>query len=812
MGSYRRSDGKFFLAAAAGALALLVVIMRAEPLMASPPSIPYGGYNVTSSVGVGLPFYPDEVKGYFDDRSAGAGIHSPTLDRMASSSGSVLGQASDEQGEIGRVTTNEELNAFIDGLPRDYMRRLSLGKFPSYSAAGDYENAFETHLLIFSNPPSSDAHELKGLGRPIIYLQGGIHGNESSGTEALLAIASDLASGGESFLEKVSVIILPRLNMDGAWRYQRGTNSVNPGFGDMDQNRDAVSVITPQMRAVRNMLTVFRPDVAIDLHEMGYRVPDSYTYTATGGFAGYTSFLDNDIATLAAHPYNVPSEVTGLAYELQRGIRDDLASVGLKASTYFTPASMVPGYGSLRRDFGVTSGVVPGGYMTYPSMIMEGAPDESISDSAVSLLPSVSLLFETRMPQVLVNYRTRVYAHYSAARSVISQVAARPSVFLDAVASGAAETAAMGEDPESSEDIVLWVRQEEAAAWDIPSVTIARDGVSADALTVEKLYRNDSLTPVMSVKRPYAYVISADEAESDAIASRLALTGVAMSRLGQGVTTEAEAYKIESVVPSTDPGVSYEARSCDYMPKDNSPITYAINAVSSSTGEATFRGGSYLFLMADPSANLAALAVEPMANCNLGNYWLSLSRDGKGDASGFIRIEEGGEYPVYRLAKPVDLPLVPVTSEMPFVSGAYVPASRPFNPADADADAAFGYSFTIADPVTGRAPEAFRMELPTARNGVPLRSWSLYDWSSSSYEESPVGLADGVPVLDVSSRFISADGHVLAIAHDRAPGVIQNATASSGGGCTANRRQILIAPIALLLASGMTRFRRAAHR
>ena len=59
--------------------------------------------------------------------------------------------------------------------------------------------------------------ELGALGRPVIWLIGQQHGNEPAGGEAMLALASALAQGELApLLAKVSVVIVPRANVDGA--------------------------------------------------------------------------------------------------------------------------------------------------------------------------------------------------------------------------------------------------------------------------------------------------------------------------------------------------------------------------------------------------------------------------------------------------------------------------------------------------------------------------------------------------------------------------------------------------------------------
>lgn len=69
--------------------------------------------------------------------------------------------------------------------------------------------------------------------------------------------------------------MIPRFNVDGAWRYTQGTNTANPVWGQpglprgFDQNRDHTSFSSPITRTIHTVVNAYRPDVCID-HEMGY--------------------------------------------------------------------------------------------------------------------------------------------------------------------------------------------------------------------------------------------------------------------------------------------------------------------------------------------------------------------------------------------------------------------------------------------------------------------------------------------------------------------------------------------------------------
>ena len=708
----------------------------------------YGGYNLASDKASAFELYPDAVKSYFDERVRDVTLHTPTLDRMRA--GGEL--ASDAQGDLARFTSNEELALFLDELPRAFLRVLCLGSFPTYDdGAGEVSATFDLPLLVFSNPAVSDAHALRALGRPLVYLQGSIHGDEPSGAEALLAVALDLAANRGGLLDKLSVIIVPRLNMDGAWRNERDTKGVGPDFPSLDLNRDAVAAISPVTRAVRNMLAIWRPDVCADFHEMGYLFDGSYEYTEGDAISGYPLYYGFELATLVAHPENVPDGVTNLAYELEQGVWTALAEVGLETGRYIYPADMVPGYTQLGMDAQVD----------YPSQMMEGPPDECITDSAASLAPSVAILCEARSPQVLTNFKSRVYAHYTAAHSVLKQVAARPAVFRDTVAAGGAAVTAMGRSPGNSDPVTLWVKQAERATASTKALLLdpKRQHVTEQDIVHDILHTNEELTSVKSVQRPYAYAISLDERIAAPLAARLALAGASVERLGAGVTLVLEGYRIGSVLPTWHEGLSYSVRSGDYFSSGQGQVlSHAIADATTFEVPGVLPAGAYVLRMAQPSANLAALALEPLANRNLGNYWYSLTERGL-DASGYIPFTVGGEWPVYRCLSPADLPLADVMFAFPLLRGAYVARALPL---DLPKDALLGYRF-LAERATGEIPQSFEVFTPLAAANTAVGTWYGYEWGDGEFSPLALRANDGVPVLTVSPRHIANDGEVLLI-------------------------------------------------
>lgn len=141
--------------------------------------------------------------------------------------------------------------------------------------------------IVASRPRVSAPAEARRLGRPVVYVQGNIHGGEVEGKEALLALLRDLTGPGKrNVLDSVILIAVPIYNADGNERFARqevnrgsqngpeivGSRANGQGF---DLNRDYMKAEAPETRASLAMFTAWNPHVFVDLH------------TTNGSYHGY---------------------------------------------------------------------------------------------------------------------------------------------------------------------------------------------------------------------------------------------------------------------------------------------------------------------------------------------------------------------------------------------------------------------------------------------------------------------------------------------------------------------------------------------
>ena len=132
--------------------------------------------------------------------------------------------------------------------------------------------------VVASRPLVRSPDQAMTLQRPIVYVQGNIHGGEVEGKEALLMLLRDLAfEQRPNVLDSLVLIAVPVYNIDGNENLgpqERNRSEQNgpaiiglrPNAAGRDLNRDYVKAETPETRASLAMFNAWNPDVFVDLH------------------------------------------------------------------------------------------------------------------------------------------------------------------------------------------------------------------------------------------------------------------------------------------------------------------------------------------------------------------------------------------------------------------------------------------------------------------------------------------------------------------------------------------------------------------
>jgi hypothetical protein len=108
----------------------------------------------------------------------------------------------------------------------------------------------------------------KGVTKVMLWSQ--MHGDEPTATMALLDIFKFLAKNPEhtvskTILEKLTLLVIPMINPDGAERFKRRTAQM------IDMNRDAQALTTPESRILKRTRDQYKPDYGFNLHDQDPR-------------------------------------------------------------------------------------------------------------------------------------------------------------------------------------------------------------------------------------------------------------------------------------------------------------------------------------------------------------------------------------------------------------------------------------------------------------------------------------------------------------------------------------------------------------
>jgi hypothetical protein len=178
------------------------------------------------------------------------------------------------------TSSHADVLAFLDSLERAgaVVRRGTLG----HSAEGR-----EIPWLVLSRPMVDGPAEAHRAGKPVVFLQGNIHGGEIEGKEAALMLLRDLTLGPlRPLLDSVVLLVVPIYNADGndafgpGNRQRPGQNGPDligrrPNGQGLDLNRDYVKQEAPETRGAALLIDAWDPDLFIDLH------------TTNGSYHGY---------------------------------------------------------------------------------------------------------------------------------------------------------------------------------------------------------------------------------------------------------------------------------------------------------------------------------------------------------------------------------------------------------------------------------------------------------------------------------------------------------------------------------------------
>ncbi|HXW24095.1 MAG TPA: M14 family metallopeptidase [Xanthobacteraceae bacterium] len=438
-------------------------------------------------------------------------------------------------------TSQAEMEAFLAAL-KARVPALVLGSL------GRSQQGRDIPYLLFTQEGLADPAAVVALGRPILWFIGLQHGNEPAGGEAMLALCAMLADGDlKPFLDKVSVVVVPRANPDGAAAFTRATAS------RADLNRDHILLTLPESAALHGKLVELPPDVVIDAHE--FSVANRWLQKFGVIEASDAMFL------YATHPMVHPG-VTALADGLFRSALEGAWQAhGLKSFWYHTTS-----------------------YRPNDKLVSMGGNAPGIARNTFGLMGAVSFLIETRGVGVgMQGFERRVATHVVAAKAVIAAAAGEAARLHDAVVAARRDTAA---------DRAALVVAHRLAVGPV-ELPMLDPKSGADRPTEVPFRDSRAVTPTTQRARPAGYVLLG---EAGAAARRLALNAVAVCALAVPAAIEAEGFVLKGAIKavnreSINPDQSVEA--------DLAAKSLALPA------------GALYVPMNQPAAGIVAAALEP---------------------------------------------------------------------------------------------------------------------------------------------------------------------------------------------------------
>jgi hypothetical protein len=137
-----------------------------------------------------------------------------------------------------------------------------------------------------------------GKGKTNVFLWSQMHGDEPTATSALFDLFNFLKQGSlfqqdiKTILQNLELYFVPMLNPDGAQVFKR-RNAM-----DIDINRDALRLVTPEARLLKQLSSEISPEYAFNLHDQ------EIYYSA--GFSKYPATM-----SFLAPAFNVQKEIDG---------------------------------------------------------------------------------------------------------------------------------------------------------------------------------------------------------------------------------------------------------------------------------------------------------------------------------------------------------------------------------------------------------------------------------------------------------------------------------------------------------------------
>ncbi|MEO8279859.1 MAG: M14 family metallocarboxypeptidase [Ideonella sp.] len=453
-----------------------------------------------------------------------------------------------------RFTTDSELHSEMAQLERQG-DEVSGRATVRLLVAGSSQRGVPIEALLFAGGRDVSPQTLRDSDRPTVMFIAGQHGDEPAPSEAMLVLARQLADGPlQALLRQVNVVIVPRVNPDGALRAQRMTAN------GIDSNRDQLLLRTPEARALARLILDYRPTVVVDCHE----------FPAVGDWQRKFGVVRrSDVLFQYAMTANMAEFVSRASEEwFREPLLKSLATARLSVDWY---------------HYLVNEGASP--------VVTMGGTRPDTSRNVNGLRQAISLLIETRGSDL---------GRRDLQRRVHGQIVSATSILQSAVlhASDLRKLRSFVDSDVSAKACKGSVAIEAATTPSEYDLTAIDPNSGADRLITVNWQSALQLRTLRSRPRPCGYWLAANQTEA---VVRLRLLGVNVIQFPERVSLRGETYRVLTTAWRDSP-VSQENADSGYaqpVPVELQPALIDADV------------GSFFVPLTQPMANLAVAALEP---------------------------------------------------------------------------------------------------------------------------------------------------------------------------------------------------------
>ena len=449
-------------------------------------------------------------------------------------------------------TNYKELKSFLNGLVVENPQKIKL------SFIGKTQKGREIPMVILTNPNEKE--------KVRVWMQGGLHGDESASTEGMLYLIHQLLNDEKykNILDDIELAIVPMANIDGYLKKDR--YSAN----GLDLNRDQTKLMAPESVILKNAFVTFNPEVAVDFHEFR---PFRRDLAMMGDFGLVTLY---DAMFLNTGNLNVPENLRNITNTLfVKNAQEQLNSDGFRSVPYVSTAKL--------------NGDV---------VFNQGSLNSRSSVTNYALTNTIATLLEVRGVGIgKTSFKRRIFITFSVAMSFLETTANNKLLVKQEIQKAINE---------QKEDIVVTHKR-----------PIYKDKIKIIDLNTEKIIDFEVLKrdaaqvkPVIVRKRPTAYYLDENQ---KMLVDKMKILGVEVTQLEKEEEIMAEIYTI----------TYYDKNYKKYEKINQQDVNAKITKEKK-----LFKKGTYKVLMNQKRANIVIELLEPEAPNSFVGFGLLKTQEG----------------------------------------------------------------------------------------------------------------------------------------------------------------------------------------